>query len=94
VALELADLDALDFDLGLTGFDPFQIDEFLFPDTIAPSAEKAPDPPGNAVTRLGDLWRFGDTHRVLAGDATSPESVALLFGSNRPKLLLTDPPLG
>jgi DNA modification methylase len=91
VALELADLNALDFDLSLTGFDPFEIDEFLFPDTAEPSAEKAPDPPESLVTRLGDLWRC-DLHRVLAGDATSPEAVAALFGSDRPRLLLTDPP--
>jgi hypothetical protein len=74
VALELADLNALDFDLSLTGFDPFEIDEFLFPDDVEPPAEKAP--PETAVTRLGDLWRL-DAHRVLAGDATSAEAVAL-----------------
>jgi DNA modification methylase len=93
VALELADLDALDFDLSLTGFDPFEIDEFLFPDAVEPSAEKAPERPKNAVTQPGDLWRC-DSHRVLAGDATSPEAVAALFGSDQPKLLLTDPPYG
>jgi hypothetical protein len=91
VALELADLNALDFDLTLTGFDPYEIDEFLFPDAVDPSAEKALDAPAAAVTRLGDLWKC-DAHRVLAGDATSPEAVALLLGSNRPILLLTDPP--
>jgi hypothetical protein len=91
VALELADLNALDFDLSLTGFDPFEIDEFLFPDAAEPSAEKAPDPPESPVTRSGDLWRC-DSHRVLAGDATSPEAVAALLGSDRPRLLLTDPP--
>jgi DNA modification methylase len=91
VALELADLNALDFDLSLTGFDPFEIDEFLFPEAVEPSAEKAPDPPESAVTRSGDLWRC-DSHRVLAGDATSPEAVAALLGSDRPRLLLTDPP--
>jgi len=93
VALELADLDALDFDLSLTGFDPFEIDEFLFPDAVEPSAEKAPERPESAVSRPGDLWRC-DSHRILAGDATSPEAVAALFGSDRPKLLLTDPPYG
>ncbi len=54
VALELADLDALDFDLSLTGFDPFEIDEFLFPEAVEPSAEKAPARPESAVTRQSD----------------------------------------
>jgi DNA modification methylase len=89
VALELADLNAIDFDLNLTGFDPFEIDEFLFPDDVEPPAGKAA--PENAVTRLGDLWKCG-AHRVLAGDATSPEAVAALLGPDQPKLLLTDPP--
>ena len=93
VTLELADLDALDFDLSLTGFDPFEIDEFLFPDAVDPSAEEAPELPKTAVTRTGDLW-ICDAHRILAGDATSPEAVAKLYGPERPKLLLTDPPYG
>jgi DNA modification methylase len=90
VALELADLDALDFDLSLTGFDPFEINEFLFPDAVESSAETVPEPK-SAVTRLGDLWLCG-LHRILAGDATSPEAVASVHGAQIPKLLLTDPP--
>jgi len=93
VALELVDLDALDFDLGLTGFDPFEINEFLFPDAVESSAEKVPELPKTAVTRLGDLW-LCDSHRILAGDATSAEAVAKLNGKESPKLLLTDPPYG
>jgi hypothetical protein len=93
VALELADLDGLDFDLSLTGFDPFEIDEHLFPDAVDASAEKVPDLPKFAVTRLGDLW-LCDSHRVLGGDATSPEAVAIVNGKESPKLLLIDPPYG
>jgi len=93
VAPELADLDALDFDLSLTGFDPFEIDEFFFPGAADPSANEAPELPKTAVTQLGDLW-ICDSHRILAGDATSPEAVAKLYGTERPKLLLTDPPYG
>jgi hypothetical protein len=93
VALELADLDAVDFDLGLTGFDPFEIDEFLFPDAADSSVEETPELPKTVVSRLGHLW-VCDSHRILAGDATSPEAVAQLYGPERPKLLLTDPPYG
>jgi hypothetical protein len=93
VALELADLDALDFDLGLTGFDPFEIDGFLFPDAVDSSAEQVPDLPKCAVTRLGDVWLL-DSHRVMGGDATSSEADAILNGKEPPKLLLTDPPYG
>jgi DNA modification methylase len=94
LALELGELDALDFDLSLTGFDPFETDEFLFPpDSVKPSADQVPKLPETAVTRLGDLWRC-DLSRILCGDATSPEAVATLFGEGKPRLLLTDPPYG
>ncbi len=46
-----------------------------------------------AVTRLGDVW-LCESHRILAGDATSPEAVTRLYGPERPRLLLTDPPYG
>jgi DNA modification methylase len=94
LALELGELDTFDFDLSLTGFDPFEIDEFLFPpDGVKPSADQAPKLPETAVTRLGDLWRC-DRSRILCGDATSEEAVATLLGEGKPCLLLTDPPYG
>ena len=45
------------------------------------------------MSRLGDLWLCGP-HRVLCGDATSPEAVATLLGERKPALLVTDPPYG
>src|ERR1700687_3069945 len=63
VALELGDLNALGFDLSLTGFDPFEIDEFLFGDSDDPNADVVPGVPETPVTRTGDLWLCG-LHRV------------------------------
>jgi hypothetical protein len=93
LALELEDLNALDFDLSLTGFDPFELDEFRFPDAPGSSADDIPALPKTAVSRLGDLYLL-DLHRILAGDSTSPEAVTTLYGTNRPKLLVTDIPFG
>ena len=92
VALELADLNTLGFDLALTGFDPFEIDEFLFPDAVDASMDKKRETP-EKVSLPGDLWKCNE-HRVLCGDATSTESAAAVLGAARPKLLLTDPPYG
>jgi hypothetical protein len=44
-------------------------------------------------TKPGDLWVLGD-HRLLCGDATSPDDVARLLDGATPKLLTTDPPYG
>ena len=93
VALEIGELKALDFDLNLTGFEPAEIDSFLFRALDEASEEAIPEPPESAVTRLGDLWLCGE-HRVLCGDATSPQAVNSLLGAVTPTLLVTDPPYG
>jgi ParB-like chromosome segregation protein Spo0J len=69
LSLELQDLNAADFDLSLTGFDPDEIDGLLaIPDEERANA--APPLPENPVSRVGDLWLCGK-HRVLCGDATA-----------------------
>jgi DNA modification methylase len=93
VAFELEELKALDFDLNLTGFDPHEIDEYLFGDGDDEKEDESPALPEHVVTRAGDLWTLG-THRVLCGDATSAAGVACLFGSASPALMVTDPPYG
>jgi hypothetical protein len=93
LSTELADLKGLDFDLELTGFTPGEIDKFLLDPIDDERANAVPPVPENAVTVAGDLWLCGG-HRVLCGDATSPEEVARLLGERKPRLLVTDPPYG
>ena len=93
LALELQELNEADFDLSLTGFDPKEIDDLLLDPGDDDQANAAPPLPENPVSRLGDLWLCGP-HRVLCGDATSPEAVATLLGERKPALLITDPPYG
>jgi DNA modification methylase len=90
---ELAELSDLGFDLTLTGFDVYEIDKLLRDPLDEERAEQAPPLPDVAATRLGDLWHLGN-HRLLCGDATSPEAVATLLGDRKPLLLVTDPPYG
>lgn len=92
LALELQELNAADFDLDLTGFDPKEIDDLL----ALPEEEKAnqaPPLPENPVSRPADLWLCGK-HRVLCGDATTADDVARLLGGRKPLLMVTDPPYG
>lgn len=92
LALELQELNAADFDLSLTGFNPGEIDGLLaIPDEER--ANEAPPVPDNPVSRPGDLWICGG-HRVLCGDSTRPEDVARLLGERKPILMVTDPPYG
>lgn len=92
LSLELQELNAADFDLELTGFNPKEIDDLL----ALPDEEKAnevPPVPENPVSRTGDLWLCGK-HRVLCGDSTSADDVARLLGELKPILMVTDPPYG
>jgi len=92
LALELQDLQASDFDLDLTGFDPGEIDGLLALEDD--ERENATPPlPESPVSRAGDLWLLGP-HRVLCGDATSADDVARLLGERKPRLMVTDPPYG
>ena len=93
LASEIADLNNLDFDLGLTGFDVHELDVLLRDPMDEERANQAPPLPAVATSRLGDVWLCGD-HRVLCGDATSAEAVARLLGERKPLLMVTDPPYG
>lgn len=55
--------------------------------------DDAPPVPGATTHRAGELWALGD-HRLLIGDATSPDDVARLLGDAPVDLLWTDPPYG
>jgi hypothetical protein len=74
LALELQALNAEDFDLSLTGFNPGEIDGLLaIPDEELANA--TPPVPEIPVSRAGDLWLCGE-HRVLCGDSLCGEDVA------------------
>jgi DNA modification methylase len=93
LAPELADLDALDFDLRLTGFNVQELDELLRDPVDEARADQAPPLPDVAVTRPGDAWLCG-VHRVLCGDATSAQDTARVLGERKPVLMACDPPYG
>ena len=104
LALELGELNAMGFDLALTGFDDVEIADLMAApatddetDAAADGADDPADaeaePPRAAVTRLGDLWLLGE-HRLLCGDSTDAGAVARLMGSDRAALLFTSPPYG
>src|ERR1700723_2963244 len=92
VALELQEIQEMDLDLSLTGFDVHEIDQLLALDDEE-KANAAPPLPATPVPRPGDLWLLGP-HKALCGDATSAEAVARLLGERNPRLMIKDPPYG
>lgn len=92
--VELGELQGLDFDLALTGFDPGEIDTFLADKTEGlTDPDAVPETPARAVTVPGDVWILG-RHRLRCGDSTVATDVEALLAGVKPHLMVTDPPYG
>ena len=95
LALLITDLQATDFDVSLTGFDPAEIDD-LFKDSVKDGIqddafdvdEELKKP---SFTKPGDVWVLG-RHRLICGDSTKPETFDLLMAGKKANLVITDPP--
>ncbi len=95
LALELGELQGMDFDLNLTGFSAEEI-AALIPVEIGPGLtdeDEAPEAQPNPVTVLGDVWLLGK-HRLLCGDSTSIDAVEKLMDGQKSDMVFTDPPYG
>jgi DNA modification methylase len=97
LGLELRDLQGMDYDLGLTGFEQSDIDALLAGLDATPEgatdADAVPEVQAEVVTKLGDVWVMGK-HRVMCGDSTDAGAVALLMNGEKAALMQTDPPYG
>lgn len=92
--VELGDLQGMDFDLSLTGFDPGELENFLAEKTEGlTDPDAVPDVPERAVTVLGDVWLMGN-HRLMCGDSTSIDAVDKLMAGGKADMVFTDPPYG
>lgn len=97
LAIELQALVDLEFDVELTGFSLAEIDFVLDeageadPDGVDAAEDLIPEPTGQPVTRMGDLWLLG-RHRLLCGDTRSALDMDRLMDGARADLVFTDPP--
>ena len=94
--LELEDLEGMDFDIELTGFDGDDLDEVLAggsgidgltdPDDVPEEQERE-------ISKPGDLWVMGG-HRLVCGDSTDESAVNVALAGQKADVCLTDPPYG
>lgn len=91
----MMDLESLDYDLALTGFDLPELDE-LFNDNLQEGVqdddfdvdEELKQP---TFTQAGDVWQLG-RHRLICGDSTQAETYQALLEGQKVNLVVTDPP--
>ena len=95
LALLIADLDAADFDAELTGFDDDEIQAMigsLDDDEVADDGfDLTAALEAASFVQRGDIWTVG-RHRLVCGDATNADDVAVLMDGKSANLVLTDPP--
>lgn len=96
LSIELKDLETLDFDLSLLGFDGSELEALLNPEVDPTEGLTDADAvPENFETRCkpGDLWKLGE-HRLLCGDSTNVQHIERLMGGEKADMVFTDPPYG
>ena len=94
LGLELQELAAEDFDMGLVGFTDDELAALLAEKTEGlTDPDETPEPPADPVSVLGDVWVLGK-HRIVCGDSTDADTVAKCLNGVTPHLMVTDPPYG
>ena len=85
VMSELEELQDMDFNIELTGFD--------LPEDEEDAEVTEDEPPEKAEPRckLGDLWQMGG-HRLICGDSTDMEVIERLMNGVKADMVFTDPP--
>jgi DNA modification methylase len=93
--LELEELQGLDFDISLTGFDGDELAGLLEAEEVEGNTDpdEIPEVSEEPVCVLGDVWELG-RHRLMCGDCTSADDVAKLMDGHEPNIMVTDPPYG
>ncbi len=92
LAVELSELQNMNFDLGLTGFDEkelaglFNSNEAEEDDFDIDAELEKP-----CFSKFGDVWTLG-RHRLVCGDSTKEETYTVLMGNSKANLVITDPP--
>ena len=93
----LDDLELDDFDISLTGFDDLELENFGIEDQkehepVEVVEDDYDEPDDLEVTvQTGDIYVLGN-HRLMCGDSTKTEDVALLIDGKQADMVFTDPP--
>ena len=93
LAIELSELQGVDFDLDLLGFDESELASIFedgkeVEDDDFDVTEELNKP---SFSKVGDIWTLG-RHRLICGDSTKEETYKRLMDEKKANLVVTDPP--
>lgn len=98
--LEILETEGQDYDLGILGYAPTEIDLTLeYVDggdnngEVIAADEALPDTGPSVVSRPGDIWS-NENHRLICADATDPKTYQALLRGTKVKATVSDPPYG
>lgn len=94
--MELDALTQADFQMHLIGFTPEELKKLTAEPEPPPNndgRDDVPDAGAVAITAVGEVWVCGK-HRVMCGDSTIAEHLAILMNGEKARLLHADPPYG
>jgi len=90
--VEIGELSAEGFDLGLIGFgDDFLAGLLNVGTEGLTDPDDVPEPPAEPVTVLGDVYVLGK-HRLVCGDSTNASALDRLMAGDQAAAVITDPP--
>jgi DNA modification methylase len=91
----LVDLQNVDFNLDLTGFEAPEVEQLFSKvhdkDVKEDDFDVDEELKKPSVSKQGDIWLLG-RHRVICGDSTLPETFERLMDGKKANLVVTDPP--
>lgn len=97
LTLLITDLQAEDFDVSLTGFDPAEIDDLFKSQTQDGIHEDDFDVDAElekpVFFKAGDIWKLG-RHKLICDDSTKPETFEQLLLGEKVNLVFSDLPYG
>ena len=91
--IEIEELQGMDFDSLLTGFDEKELSKLFDDGKEAKDDDFDVDAELQKPTfsKAGDVWTLG-RHRLVCGDSTKPETYEVLMDDRKANLVVTDPP--
>jgi len=95
--IELSELQEMDFDLSLLGFDSSELEALLNgkeDDVVTDGMtdpNEVPEAPEEPISKRGEIYQLG-IHRLMCGDSTNNDDVKTLMHGESADILVTDAP--